>query len=378
MILPIRVLHVVHQMNRAGTETLLMHIYRKIDRSRVQFDFLVHTDLPGQYDDEILQLGGKIIIISQSPSQNYLKYKQKLRNIFLEHGPYQCIHSHLLLLSGIIFETAHQSHIPLLVVHSHLSTDIKRNSIYRRVYGYYMRTLIARFATHMIAVSKSSGEWLFGSNWLHDSRSKIIHNAMDLEPFRKLNPDRTKLREILGLPINGIIIGHIGRFVEQKNHRKVIEIFGTFEKDLPSAHLLLIGEGPLESEVKLMITSYGLEDKVLMLGVRKDIPELMNIFDLFLFPSLHEGLGIVLIEAQAAGVPCLTSDTIPPEADLGLGLMKQMPLDATADDWASAAINLIKPVRICWPDREAALIKNHYEISELVNILQDIYLVDHA
>ena len=168
-------------------------------------------------------------------------------------------------------------------------------------------------------------------------------------------------------------MGHIGRFVPQKNHRKVLEIFSYFVKLQPAAHLILVGEGPMEDEIRSLIKSLGLQDQVSMLGVRSDVPKLLGALDLFLFPSLFEGLGIVLIESQAAGVPCLVSDTIPSEADIGLGLVKFMPISVHGDTWARAALDMFDLSRLPWTTREKALKENGYDISELAPKLQGLY-----
>lgn len=370
---PIRVLQVVYKMHRAGTETLLMRIYRNIDRNKVQFDFLVHTDQPGHYDNEIRDLGGRIIYIPVLPTKNYLLYTKTLKNIILQNGPYTCVHSHLLLLSGVILKVAYSAKIPLRIAHSHSDADGKGNNFSRRVYRWYLRHQIRHYATHMLAVSRPAGEWLFGKNCWQDSRVQILHNAIDLKPYEMLCQDRLKLRKELGLPIDGILLGHIGRFELLKNHRKVLEIFSHLVKLQPAAHLILVGEGSLEGEVRSLIKSLGLQDQVYMLGVRSDIPELMGALDLFLFPSLFEGLGIVLIEAQAAGVPCIISDTIPTEADLGLGLVKILPLSADCDIWARAALGAIDSSRLPWSTREKSLKLNNYNISELALKLQELY-----
>jgi glycosyltransferase involved in cell wall biosynthesis len=370
---PVRVLHVVHKMHRAGMETLLMQIFRNIDPDKVRFDFLVHTDQPAYYDDEIRNLGGKIIYMPVLPSKNYFLYTKTLKKYLVEYGPYNIIHSHLLLLSGVILEVAYSSNIPCRIVHSHSSADIKGEIFGRLIYGWLMRWQIRHYATHMLAVSRPAAEWLFGKKCWHDSRVQILHNAIDLRPYQMLCQDRLKSREKLGLPIMGPLIGHVGRFQKEKNHRKVIEIFSSFVKLRSTAHLILIGEGSLKEEVEYLVRSLGLQDRVHMLGGRNDIPELMNALDLFLFPSLFEGLGIVLIEAQAAGVPCLVSDTIPLEADLGLGLVKSIPLVADSAIWAESALNMLNPSRLPWPIREKNLKQNNYDIFELVSKIQELY-----
>jgi glycosyltransferase involved in cell wall biosynthesis len=364
---------VVHKMHRAGTETLLMQIYRNIDRDKVQFDFLVHTDQPGHYDDEIRNLGGKIVYIPVSPRKNYLLYTKTLKNIILQNGPYICVHSHMSLLSGVILKVAYSANIPLRIAHSHTDLDSKGNSFSRRVYGWYMRHQIRHYATHVLAVSRPAGEWLFGKNCWQDPRVQILHNATDLKPYEMLCQDRLKLRKELGLPINGILLGHVGRFEPEKNHQKLLEIFSHLVKLKPTAHLILVGEGSLEDEVRSLIKSLGLQENVYMLGVRSDIPELMGALNLFLFPSLFEGLGIVLIEAQAAGVPCIVSDTTPSEADLGLGLLKFVPLSADCDIWVRSALDALDSSRLPWSTREKALKQNNYDISKLALELQELY-----
>ena len=281
-----------------------------------------------------------------SPSKNYFIYTKSLKNIFMENGPYGNIHSHLLLLSGVILGVAHSANIPHRIVHSHNTSDAKAGSFSRRVYRWFMRRQIRRYATHMVAVSRPAGEWLFGKNCWDDPRVQILYNAIDLKPYETVCQDRSKLRKELGLPIDGILLGHIGRFDLQKNHRKVLEIFSQLVKLQSSAHLLLIGEGPLEGEMRSLVKSLGLQDQVSMLGVRSDIPELMGALDLFLFPSLFEGLGIVLIEAQAAGVACLVSDVVPSEADLGLGLVKSMPLHGRFQNLGKKSLGLVSPDKI--------------------------------
>lgn len=371
---PIRILQVVHKMHRAGVETLLMQIYRNINRDKVQFDFLVHTDQAGHYDDEIRRLGGKIIYMPILPTQNYLRYIKILKIKILENGPFVGIHSHLLLLSGLILTVAYSAKIPLRIAHSHIDTDSKGNNLLRKAYGWIMRWLIKYTATHMFAVSSPAGEWLFGKNCWLDPRVQILHNAIDLKPYEALCQDRLKLRKKLGLPIAGTLLGHVGRFARQKNHRKMLEIFSHIVKLQPTTHLILVGEGPLETEIISLLKSLEMEDNVHILGVRSDIPELMGALDLFLFPSLFEGLGIVLIEAQAAGVPCIVSNTIPSEADLGLGLVKFMPLSVDSNIWAKSALELLNLSRLPWCKIEKSLNKNSYNISELVLKLQELYL----
>jgi glycosyltransferase involved in cell wall biosynthesis len=369
----VRVLQVVHKMHRAGAETLLMQIYRNINRDIVQFDFAVHTDEPSHYDEEIRSLGGNIFRVPVSSRSDYWHYKQELREVLLRNGPYIGVHSHLLLLSGVIIGVASSAGIPLRLVHSHIDVDSKGNGLGRRIYRWYMRRQIRRYATHMFAVSRPAGEWLFGQNCWSDPRVQVVHNALDLSPYEALCEDKTKLRLGLGLPPRGILVGHVGRFVPQKNHRKIMEVFDQIVNLQSNAQLVLVGEGPLMEEANASAHSLGLQNQVHMLGVRNDIPEIMGALDVFLFPSLFEGLGIVLIEAQAAGVPCVVADTVPFEADVGLGLVEFLPLSARADIWANAAFDSLHLPIPPWSVRKKALKQEGYDIFEVVPWLQKVY-----
>lgn len=370
---PDRVLQVVFKMDRAGVETLLMRIYRSINRDKLQFDFLVHTDQQGHYDNEIRELGGRILCLPLSKI-NYYSYLSSLKIKILRNNKYIGVHSHLALFSGLPIMVACNMGIPIRIVHGHSTSDGKRNSLARIMYRRLMRYQIARCATHMIAVSRPAGEWLFGESCWKDRRVSIFRNAIDLEPYRQLESDRRKIRKKLGLPVEGLLVGHVGRFVKSKNHKGVLEIFSHFLSVRKDVNLILVGEGENKKEIDHLIERLGLHEKVHILGTRSDIPELMGALDLFLFPSHYEGLGIVLIEAQAAGVPCLVSDAIPFEADLGLGLVKFLPLSSNYDIWVETMLGMISPFRIPWLIREAGLINNHYDIAELTHKLQELYL----
>jgi glycosyltransferase involved in cell wall biosynthesis len=369
----VRVLQVVHKMHRAGVETLLMGLFRNIDRSQVQFDFLVHTPEPGHYDDEIRRLGGRIIYMPEADTRNFFVYRKSLRTIMIENGPYRNIHSHLLLLSGIILEAGHSANIKNRIAHSHSTNDGKGDSITRQLYRIFMRSLIRRYSTHMLAVSEPAGEWLFGKNCWNDPRTKIVKNAIELNEFTDQDNNKYKLRKELNLPIDGILVGNVGRFIKPKNHLMLLNIFHQIIKVFPSANLLLVGEGPLSGEISSTINALGLQDNVFMLGVRTDIPKLLYALDLFIFPSLFEGLGMALIEAQAAGLPCLAADTIPLEADLGMGLVKFLPLTANIQIWAKTAIEMLLISKIPWPQREIKLRQNGYDMSELAQRMTMVY-----
>jgi len=335
---PIRILHVVGGMDRGGVETWLMHVLRHVDRSSFQLDFLVHTDLPGAYDHEILSLGSKILPCLH-PSRPWL-YTLNFKRILKQHGPYEVVHSHVHLYSGFILRLAHQLGIPVRIAHSHNDTTLMQSQAgyLRSFYQTLMRRWLQRYATAGLACSQAAAAALFGPDWQRDRRWQILHYGIDLSLFK--NPvDRTRVRAELGLSPENFVVGHVGRFVAQKNHIFLIEIAQEIAKLLNNFRLFLVGDGPLRSLVEKRVTEVGLSDKVIFSGIRSDVPRLMlEAFDLFLFPSRFEGLGLVLIEAQAAGLPCLFSEVIPKEVEVVRPLLRRFSLSQPASAWAKEVL----------------------------------------
>jgi glycosyltransferase involved in cell wall biosynthesis len=335
---PIRILHVVGGMNRGGTETWLMNILRNIDRDRFRMDFLVHTTQPCAYDDEIRDLGSQIIPCLY-PSKPGL-YARNFKRILHEHGPYDTVHSHVHHFSGYVLRLAQQADVPVRIAHSHLDTsqlDAKAGLL-RRGYLKLMKRWIARHATIGLAASRKAGVALFGSNWDTDPSRQILYCSIDLTPFQKF-VDPVSVRTELGIPPDAFVIGHVGRFDEQKNHLFLVEIAAEVAKQEPKMRLLLVGDGPLRSEIEQKVVRLDLATRTVFAGVRPDVPRLMlSAMDVFLFPSLYEGLGLVLIEAQAAGLPCIFSDLVPEEADLVKSLIRRFSLSEPPSVWADAIL----------------------------------------
>lgn len=332
---PIRILNMFTIMNRGGAETMVMNHYRNIDRSKVQFDFLVHRQEKGAYDDEIEALGGRIYRMIPIYPQNFLQYKKDVRDFFREHKEYKIIHSHMSELGYFAFKEAKNQGIPIRICHAHNTPhDFDLKMIMRNYFKYAMRPYI----THMFTCSKDSGIWLYGKKNI----DKLIqmNNAIDAKKF-KFNKDfNKKVRKNLGIE-NKLVIGHVGRFNKQKNHEKVIDIFNEILKLNSNACLILVGEGNLKEEIKNKVSKLGLSNNVLFLGSRDDVNEIMQAFDVFLFPSLYEGLGIVLIEAQAAGIPCLTSDKVVPIEAKVTSLLNYYPLENNSNLWAKKTLDIL-------------------------------------
>lgn len=328
---PIRVLQIVTTMNRGGLETMLMNYYRNIDRSKIQFDFLEHRSKESDYDQEIMSLGGKIYRISTlNPFSS--TYRKELKQFFKNHPEYKIVHCHLDCMSSIPLSYAKKAGIKVRIAHSHNSNQDKNLKYLLKLF--YKRK-INRVSTNLFACGDKAGKWMFGK-----SDFSVINNAINTKDFLFNQDISNRIRQKLGLQ-NKLVVGHVGRFNKQKNHEKVIDIFNEILKLNNNACLILVGEGNLKEEIKNKVSNLGLSNNVLFLGSRDDVNEIMQAFDVFLFPSLYEGLGIVLIEAQAAGIPCLTSDKVVPIEAKVTSLLNYYPLENNSNLWAKKTLDIL-------------------------------------
>ena len=371
---PIRILHVVGGMNRGGVETWLMHVLRNIDRDRFQMDFLVHTEKPCPYDDEARALGSKIIPCL-SPSKPWL-YGRNFKRILREYGPYDIVHSHVHHFSGYVLYLAKQAGVAVRIAHSHNDTSVidAKAKLYRHLYLALTKWLINRYSTLGLSASRQVARVLFNTDEKTDPRWQILYCGIDLKPF--YNPvDSVAVRAEFGIPPDAFVVGHVGRFEEQKNHNFLIEIATEIAKREPKMHLLLVGDGSLRSEIQQKVINNHLANCVTFTGLRSDIPQLMlGAMDMFLLPSTHEALGLVLIEAQAAGVPCVFSDVIPEEANAVKPLVRQVSLSKSASDWAEAAISAKSSALAITKANTLTILENSpFNISVSVQKLTEVY-----
>jgi len=303
---PIRILHIVPNMHAAGLETLIMNMYRNIDRSKVQFDFLTHYKDKFFYDDEIESLGGIIYRLSFREDNKIVKYLNDL-DLFFKTNHYDVVHSHMASTSLLTLKAAKKYGVKVRIIHSHnTSTD---NTLKGRVKNILLKQS-AKYASARFACGVAAGRFLFGEN-----NFKVIHNAIDIQKFYEAKPLNNS--EIRNLNLNDkFVIGHVGRFTPQKNHVFLINVFKDYLKTDPTARLILIGEGECESDIRLLVKRENLNEYVIFLGVQKDMPSLYKLFDVFLLPSLFEGLPVVGVESQAAGTPIIFSDNVTKEVAL--------------------------------------------------------------
>ena len=320
----IRVLQVVTYMGRGGLETMLMNYYRHIERDKVQFDFLVHRQERAAFDDEIESLGGKIYRLPRLVPWNR-SYLMALNRFFDGHSEYKVVHVHQDCLSSVILKAAQKNGVPVRIAHSH-SANQDRNLKYP-IKLWYKRS-IPQYATALFACGKDAGDWMFNG-----ASYQIVNNAIDAAAYTYDSVLRAEIRSKLGLN-DELVVGHVGRFSPAKNHPFLLDIFTALLHQEPNAVLLLAGDGTNMEKMQLKAQELGITERVRFLGVRSDVSDLMQAMDVFVFPSLYEGLPVTMVEAQAAGLPCIISDKVPPECVLTDGLVDIMPLSAKPEIWA--------------------------------------------
>lgn len=360
---PIRILHITYKMHCAGIEAFIMNMYRNIDRSKVQFDFLVHYSERQFYDDEIESLGGRIYRMSVREDGDFIKYFKDLKNFFSEHKEYRIVHAHMESFALFYMPFVKRSGIPIRIAHSHndkvdpsLKGAIK--NIMNKPFKYY--------ATDYMACSKASEKYLFGK--VNDCW--VIPNAIDVQKFLFNANLREEVRKELDLE-GKFVLGHIGRFNTQKNHTFLIDVFKEVVNKNPRAVLLCVGEGPLQEEIKIKVKKLSLEDKVLFLGVRKDTERLYQAMDVFVFPSLYEGLGIVGVEAQASGLKMVCSDGIPDLARVTENVIA-LSLNSSISKW-SESINTLD-YEYVREDMYEQLQSKGFDVKKSAVELQEFYL----
>lgn len=364
-----KVLHVVSAMNRGGAETMIMNIYRSIDRRKVQFDFVSHCEEECHYDQEIRKLGGRIFYVKSLGQSGPIKYINDIKKIINENGPYIAIHSHTDYQSGFGAFAGKLAGVKKRICHSHNTNWPRSKHWFNQLTLQFLKMLIRTNATDLVSCGKEAAKFLFDTE-----KVTVIPNAIDLDVFKRAKDlDVGYYRNELGINLDTKVIGHIGRFSEQKNHLFILKLAEFLREKNFNFRILLIGDGPLRSAVETEINNKGLSNYIQCLGVRSDIPELMNLFNVFILPSLYEGLPVVLIEAQAAGIPCVISSTITDEVDMGLGLIKKVSLDDDLKFWENALTKALETSKPDWNAIYTALTKRGYNIKQSVRDLMQVY-----
>lgn len=371
----IRVLQVFTIMNRGGAESMIMNYYRKIDRSQIQFDFLVHRKEKAAFDEEIENLGGRIYRFDPINPLFPGDYYNKLRDFFKEHSEYSIIHSHLNTFSCFPLKIAKEFNIPCRIAHAHIAIDdvslgslfSNKESIketFKKLIKLQLKKKVKKDATDLFSCGEKAGNWLFGK----DTSFTTMNNAIDTEKFAYNQSIAQQYKKEFGVEKN-LVIGHVGRFASQKNHAFLLKIFKEVLQKKPTAVLMMVGDGPLRSVMEKEAAQLSIEKNVRFLGVRADVPQLFQMFDVFVFPSFYEGLPVTLIEAQAAGIKVFASDSITTEVSLTEDI-EFLSIDQSPESWADKILAIDASIK---NDNVQKIVKGNYDIVSNTLEIQEFY-----
>ena len=361
-----KVLHVVGAMNMGGTETMLMNVFRSLDREKVQFDFISFTNQDAYYDEEIRNLGGRIIYVSKSTSVFEIK------RVIQEFGPYDVIHSHTLFNCGIANLAAKIAGVPIRIAHAHTTLDSSDGFI-RKLYINLMQKLIKVTSTHFLSCSQAAATYLFGNKITNSSKYMYLPNMIDYASLMVPNQETIQQFKQEYQLENRFVIGHVGRLTKAKNHRFLIDLIEQIKNVKKEAVLLLVGDGQLRSELELLVQEKQLQQHVIFTGLQTDVSNALYNMDVFVFPSIFEGLGLVLLEAQLCGLPCVVSEAIQPEADLGMNLMTTLQLNEGVNSWCDEILEKVHKQEVDLITKQKALSNKGYTSEQIINRLVNIY-----
>lgn len=365
---PVRILHVIGIMNRGGAEAMIMNLYRNIDRTKVQFDFVENSNKPAVFDEEILSLGGRIYRCPHYNGKNHFNYTKWWHNFFSAHkGEHPIIHGHLGSTAAIYLKIA-KAYGVYTIAHSHNTNTMKKSSdILYALFAYPTRFV----ADHFFACSADAGVSRYGKKIGQDNaRCKVLHNAIDTAQFAYSEASRKATRTSLGIADDQFVIGNISRFSPQKNHKFLLEIFEAVYKKRKDAVLLLVGDGDLRPQIETIVAEKHLENAVILTGVQSNTWDYYQAMDVFLMPSLYEGLPVSMVEAQTAGLQCRVSTGVPRESAI-TELVQFRSLEDSPEQWADwvlACANL--PRKNMTSQMEQA----GFDISQTSQWLQNYYL----
>lgn len=359
---PIRVLHVIRLMNHGGVENMIMNLYRHIDKTKIQFDFVQNSNEAAVYDSEILSMGGKIYHCPHYNGKNHFQYTKWWNDFFKEHkNEYTIVHGHLGSTAAIYLSIA-KKYGCYAIAHSHNTSG----NLTFKLFSYPTRFI----ANHFFACSKEAAISRYGKKVGTDSsKCTIINNAIDIEEF-VYNPSvRARIRNQLHIENDSMVIGHVGQFREQKNHLFLLQIFLRLHQVIPESKLLLIGDGDLRNSIEEFIKTNNLTQSVILTGARSDVNDYYQAMDVFVMPSLYEGLPVSLIEAQTAGLPCIVADTISTDSAV-TDLVEFIPL-ADIEKWIESIKDKYGFIR---KNTQLDIQKAGYDVNNTSKWLEEFYL----
>jgi glycosyltransferase involved in cell wall biosynthesis len=309
---PLRVLQILGVVAGGGVESVILNYYKHIDRNKVQFDFVVHEDSPIDITVLVNSMGGKVFKVT-SYKKNILAFTSEIYHI-IKSNKYQIVHSNMNTLSFFSLFASWIAGTPIRILHNHstsVPSETKRNLL-----KMILRPFSKFFANRYFACSELAGRWMYGDAAFDNHQVTIINNAIEFWKYKYDVTKRQQLRQKLNIADTDFVVGNVGRMVYQKNPLYLIEVFAQLQQKVPNSKLLLIGDGSLRNQMHSLIEEKKITDKVIDLGLRTDVDELYNVMDAFCFPTRYEGLGMVIVEAQANGLPIVMSPAVPQEAVL--------------------------------------------------------------
>lgn len=362
---PIRVLQVVTQMNRAGMESRLMDIYRHLDRTKVQFDFYTFRSEEGQFDQEIMSMGANVYYNQPIEVRHMYHNRREFKKFLQDHPEYKIVHVHMNAWCGLLLKAAKEVAIPVRIAHSRTALDqIMLKNIAKNI----IKVTVNRYATHRFAVSRKAGVWLFGKRAEKKGLVEVWPNAIEFEKFHYDPELRKDIRQVLDVS-NNFVLMHVGNYRFEKNHQFLLRVFASVKKMDPSAKLVLVGGGDW-TDIRKKAEQMSIADSVIFTGSRPDVERLLQAGDVFVFPSLYEGMPGAVLEAQASGLPCIISDCITDEVCI-TPLVEQLSLTLSPEKWA---MRILETEQITRENTELYFVKNGFDIKNLTEKLTRFYL----
>jgi Glycosyltransferase len=359
-----RVLHIIGKMDRAGAETMLMNLYRNIDREKFQFDFIVFTKDKGNYDDEILELGGKIIPLIE---KNAFRRMKILEKFLISHPEYQIVHAHTLLSNAFHLFAAKKAKVPVRISHSHNTLDKSSNSIKGKIYKHFSKKMIKKYSTDFIACGQGAAEFLYDAN----DNVLILPNSVDSKYLNEVGQEnKDYINNEFHVEENFLKLVQVGRLQEVKNHDFSIRLASLLKKKNIKFKMFFVGQGELLNTLKQKISDADLANDIILTGIRADVPKIMAGADVLLMPSFYEGFPVTLVETQSIGLPAVISDKISKEVDLDLGLIHFLALEEKL--WFEKIIN-IKPIAGPTENKLEKIYKKGFDIYSSVEIMEKMY-----
>ena len=368
---PLRVLHVCfYTSNPGGVETYLLNLLAGIDRDRFQMDFVSHEAEARGFDKIIEGRGGKLFLCGLKTRSTF-EFGRAIEKIIREHGPYDIVHSHYQFKSWWLLRKAAQLGIPVRIYHLHGPYTIKKD-FHKKILTGLSKPILRHYLTGALFCSEATAVSFLGPNWKEYPWAAVEYCGVDLSPFSR-HCDRGAIRVSLGIPADALVVGHLGRLAKVKNQPFLLEVLARLCKKRENSVLLLVGDGPLRAEIEQRAAALGIRDRVVLAGMRKDVPEMMSAMDAFLLPSLSEGLPLAMLEAQAAGVPCLSADVVSRDAAVIPSLVTRLSLADGPERWADCALAAAGGAKPAQAEALATMLKSPFNAQNAAKRIMAYY-----